>query len=94
MQPTQREDATTGRVEIRVRGHLDARWSSWLSELTLTRETDGTTVLEGPVADQAALFGLLDRLRDLALPLISVLHVDPPDPPSATPTTSQLRSHP
>lgn len=69
-----------GRVEIRVRGHLEARWSDWLEELTLTRQNDGTTLIEGPVVDQAALFGVIDRLRDMALPLISIVHIDPSAP--------------
>ena len=68
-----------GRVEIRVKGHLEPRWSDWLDGLTLACEDDGTTFIEGPVVDQSALFGIIDRLRDLALPLISVLHIDPED---------------
>ena len=63
--------------EIRVKGHLGARWSAWFDRLTISLQEDGTTVLHGPVADQAALFGVLQRLRDLALPLISVIYVDP-----------------
>ena len=68
---------TWGRVEIRVKGHLEPRWSDWLDGLTLTCDADGTTLIEGPVIDQAALFGVIDRLRDLALPLISIRHVEP-----------------
>ena len=66
-----------GRYEIRLTGHLDARWSAWFDGLTLTRETDGTTLLEGPVVDQAALHGLLQKVRDTGLPLVSVTPVDP-----------------
>ena len=66
-----------GRCEIRLKGHLDARWAEWFGDLTLTREGDGTTVLRGPVAEQAALHGLLGRVRDLGLPLISVAHAEP-----------------
>jgi hypothetical protein len=66
-----------GRYEIRVKGHLDARWASWFDGLALTHERDGTTVLRGPVADQAALHGLLSRVRDLGLPLVSVAEIDP-----------------
>ena len=58
--------------EIRVKGHLDVRWADWFDGLTLTRESDGTTVLRGSVVDQAALYGLLGKVRDLGLPLIAV----------------------
>ena len=58
--------------EIRVRGHLDARWASKFEGLTITLEDDGDTLLTGPVIDQAALHGLLKKVRDLGLPLISV----------------------
>jgi hypothetical protein len=92
--PAHGEHSRTGRVEIRVRGHLEPRWSDWLDGLTLTRENDGTTVIEGTVVDQAALFGIFDRLRDMALPLISVLHVDPVPRPSTHQTTNRLRSQP
>jgi hypothetical protein len=66
-----------GAYEIRVQGHLDSRWSAWFDGLVLTTDDDGTTLLRGQVADQAALHGLLDRMRDLGLPLVSVLQVDP-----------------
>ena len=66
-----------GRYEIRLKGHLDDRWARWFEGLTLTREQDGTTVLRGPVADQAALHGLLSKVRDLGLPLVSVTHCEP-----------------
>ena len=74
-----------GRYEIRVEGHLDTRWAAWFDGLTLTHGGDGTTVIHGPVADQAALHGLLQKIRDLGLPLISVNHVAPghPPPPAA-----------
>ena len=70
-----------GRYEIRVKGHLDARWAAWFDGLTLTHGSDGTTVIHGPVADQAELHGLLQKIRDLGLPLISVNHIAPGDPP-------------
>jgi hypothetical protein len=57
---------------IRIDGHLDQRWDDWFGEMTLDRETDGTTLLHGPVADQSALHGLLQLIRDLGLPLLSV----------------------
>jgi hypothetical protein len=58
--------------ELRLSGHLDPRWETWFEGLTLTREPDGTTTLRGEVADQAALHGLLGRVRDLGLTLLSV----------------------
>jgi hypothetical protein len=60
------------RYEIRVEGVLDARWSSWFEGLEITHEPGGVTVIAGSVTDQAALHGLLARIRDLGLPLISV----------------------
>ena len=63
--------------EIRVVGRLAARWSAWFDGLTVAAQDDGTTVITGPVVDQAALHGLLQRLRDLGLPLISVAQVVP-----------------
>ncbi len=63
--------------EIRVRGHLDARWSSQFEGLTITLEENGDTLLTGPIVDQAALHGLLKKVRDLGLPLISVSPVEP-----------------
>lgn len=62
--------------EIRIRGHLDARWSDWFGGMTLTQEEDGTTLLAGPVVDQAALYGLLRRVRDTGASLLSVNPVD------------------
>jgi hypothetical protein len=84
-----------GRYQIRLQGHLDTRWSDWFDGLTLTRESDGTTLLEGPVVDQSALHGLLQQVRDTGLPLISMTPVDPdvcaathptaPNPPARPP---------
>ncbi len=67
--------------EIRLKGQLDPRWAAWFDGLSLTYERDGTTLLAGPVADQAALHGLLQKVRDLGLPLLSVTCLDlgPPD---------------
>jgi hypothetical protein len=64
------------RYEIRLKGRLDSRWAVWFDGMTLTANSDGTTVIAGPVVDQAALHGLLHRLRDIGLPLVSVNHVD------------------
>ena len=73
--PAGRHD-NPGRYEIRLKGHLDTRWATWFDGLTLTHDSDGTTVIHGPVADQAALHGLLQKTRDLGLPLISVNYVE------------------
>jgi len=69
-----------GRYEIRVKGHLDPRWAAWFDGMSLANESDGVTVIHGPVADQAALHGLLRKVRDLGLPLISVTQVEPDQP--------------
>ena len=61
-----------GSYEIRLKGHLEPRWADWFDGLSLTQESDGTTVLSGSVVDQAALHGLLGKVRDLGLPLIAV----------------------
>jgi hypothetical protein len=58
--------------EIRLKGHLDDRWAEWFEGLTITLEEDGDTLLTGPVVDQAALYGLLKKVRDLGMPLVSV----------------------
>jgi hypothetical protein len=58
--------------QIRLKGHLDDRWAAWFEGLTLTREDNGETLLTGPVIDQAALHGLLRKVRDLGIPLLSV----------------------
>ena len=62
-----------GSYEIRLKGRLDARWAAWFDGLSLTHESDGTTVIRGSVVDQAALHGLLSKVRDLGLPLIAVV---------------------
>lgn len=61
--------------EIRVAGRLDPSWSGWFADFTLTPEPDDTTTLRGTIADQSELHGLLARIRDLALPLISITPV-------------------
>jgi hypothetical protein len=60
---------------IRIRGHLDPAWSAWFDSLTVAPAADGTTELVGPLVDQAALFGLLARLRDLGATLLLVEHL-------------------
>ncbi len=63
--------------QIRVRGHLGPQWAEWFEGLTITPEANGDTLLIGPVVDQAALHGLLRRVRDLGLPLLSVSRIEP-----------------
>ena len=58
--------------EIRVQGHLDQHWSAWFNGLEISYDADGTTVLRGPLVDEAALHGVLNKVRDLALPLLAV----------------------
>ena len=73
-----------GRYEIRLRGRLQPRWSGWFDGMTLTDGHDGTTVIVGSVVDQAALQGLLRRVHDLGVPLISVTRIDSTDSPAST----------
>ena len=70
--------------EIRVTGHLARRWATWFDGMTVTTRDDGTTVIHGPVADQSALHGLLRRLSDLGLPLVSVIATTDPGPADRT----------
>jgi hypothetical protein len=73
-----------GRGEIRLKGPLDARWAAWFDGLSLSHESDGTTIIHGLVADQAALHGLLRKVRDVGLPLLAVIHVEPGQPDGST----------
>ena len=70
------EHREPGCYEIRLKGHLDARWADQFEHMSFTHASDGTTILAGPVVDQAALYGLLRKVRDLGLPLLSVIQVD------------------
>jgi len=63
--------------QIRLRGHLSDQWTNWFEGMTITLEEDGDTLLTGPLVDQAALFGLLKKVRDLGMPLISINCVEP-----------------
>jgi hypothetical protein len=76
-----------GCYEIRLEGHLHSRWAAWFDGMSLSNESDGTTVLSGAVIDQAALHGLLQRVRDVGLALVSVRQVDPDHPD--VPTTQR-----
>ena len=76
-------DSNAGPYEIRLQGHLGARWAARFDGMTISNQTDGTTLLTGEVTDQAALHGLLNYVRDLGLVLLSVSQVTPatkPDP--------------
>jgi hypothetical protein len=66
-----------GWYEIRLKGHLESRWVAWFDGMSLTTERGGTTLIHGPVVDQAALHGLLRRVRDVGLPLVSITQVEP-----------------
>ncbi len=63
--------------QIRIKGHLGREWTDWFEGLTITLEDSGETLLTGPVVDQAALHGVLKKVRDLAMPLLSVMRVTP-----------------
>lgn len=75
--PTNHGDPAAGRYEIRLAGRLHERWAAWFDGLSVVQSDDGTTVISGPIADQAALHGLLQRVRDLGLSLVSVERLEP-----------------
>jgi hypothetical protein len=76
-----KSDSDQPRVyQIRIGGHLGQEWTDWFEDLTITLEEEGDTLLTGPVVDQAALYGLLKKVRDLGLPLVSVNPVEPGEP--------------
>ncbi len=67
----------SGLYEICLKGHLNHRWAAWFDGMTITLEDNGDTLLTGPVVDQSALHGLLKKVRDLGMPLVSVRLLDP-----------------
>ena len=76
-EPKQKTDSSQPVIyQIRIEGHLDAQWADWFSGLSVSLEENGDTLLTGPVVDQAALFGLLKKIRDLGMPLVSVNRVE------------------
>ncbi len=82
--PTERARHVSGpgRYEIRVQGHLAPRWTAFFDGMALTSQGDGTTVISGPIADQSALHGLLRKLSDIGLPLVSVTPTATDAPPA------------
>jgi len=77
--------------QLRVDGHLDDHWSPWFGDLALAYEDDGTTSLSGAVSDQAELHGLLNKIRDLGITLISVAVIDTPDSVDHQPDSPDTR---
>ncbi len=75
--PSSTDDYQFGHYQIRIKGHLDEQWADWFGGLTVTLNKGGDTLLTGPVIDQAALYGLLKKVRDLGMPLLSVNRVKP-----------------
>ena len=93
--PTSTGDHYGGLYEIRLKGHLDDKWADWFEGLTITRADNGETLLRGPVVDQAALHGVLRKVRDLGLPLLSVIQVErkPANGPDDNTDTDRNRSN-
>jgi len=63
--------------QIRIKGHLDRKWADWFTGLSITALENGETLLTGPVLDQAALHGLIRKVRDVSLPLVAVIRIEP-----------------
>jgi hypothetical protein len=74
---SERDEGQSMVYQIRIKGHLGRQWTDWFEGLTITLEENGETLLTGPVTDQAALHGLLKKVRDLGMPLLSVNYVEP-----------------
>jgi len=75
--PSTEDHRESGQYEIRLKGHLDTRWADQFAGLSFTHASDRTTILAGHIVDQAALYGLLRKVRDLGLSLLSVMRIDP-----------------
>jgi len=82
----------SGHYEIRLTGHLDAHWANWFDGSTVSHESNGVTVISGYVPDQAALHGLLQRVRDLGMPLVSIKRRDDSGPDDQTIPQARERS--
>lgn len=80
--------------QITVKGYLDASWSTWFDGLTITHDTDGNTRLAGAIRDQTALYGLIDKARDLALTLVAVVELTPLAPNGLDPPPDCDDNHP
>lgn len=94
MNKANRDLADSSGYEIRIDGHLEDRWSAWFDGLSLAHDGDGTTVIRTPALDQAALHGLLRRVRDVGLPLVSVKRLAPSETsgsPSQSPSDNTKR---
>ena len=79
--PKQKTDPSQPMIyQIRIECHLDDQWTDWFGGMTITLEENGDTLLTGPVVDQAALFGLLKKIRDLGMPLVSLNRIEPGKP--------------
>lgn len=77
--------------QIRIKGHLGSEWTDWFEGLTITLQDNGETLLTGPVRDQAALYGLLKKVRNLGLPLLAVSSIEPGQAEATTDTPSSLQ---
>ena len=78
---------------IKLKGHLGREWADWFGGLTITQEENGNTLLTGPVSDQAALYGLLKKVRDLGIPLLAVNHIEPGPADRSDDTDCQVKSY-
>lgn len=91
-QPSTADHSQPGLYEIRIKGHLDGSWADWFEGMTITQAANGETLLRGLVADQAALYGLLRKVRDLGLPLLAVIQIKQPDGADVGANTNHNRS--
>lgn len=91
--PSGAQNTPVPRYEIRVDGRLPARWSAWFDGLSVVTDDDGTTTICGPVADQAALHGLIQKLRDVGIPLVSLTQVVPDAPAQQPDLNKHQPSH-